>query len=192
VHCSRASTCFRGSKILKHVVSVRAKIGAYLAAVQKIKKPTEPETEKELIWPTLEALGWQDALPQQNLSFGGREKVPDGLLFGDSTSKDKAGAEKGAGRFRHGLCIMEAKRFSEPRRNPGDVKHFDISGTQLLDDWGKILLAENREHAHKHGLAYAAFHRSALHPQITSDSNGPIGLGECSGAANEQKVSKRA
>lgn len=60
----------------------------------------------------LEALGWTDTLPQQNLSVKGREKVPDGLLFADAAAKAKAAAETGWKRFGHGLCIMEAKRWS--------------------------------------------------------------------------------
>src|SRR4029079_15525064 len=81
------------------LVSIRAEVEKRLAAVQKLKKASEAETESELIWPTLRELGWKNSLPQQNLSFGGREKVPDGLLFGDSDAKDRAAAEKGASRF---------------------------------------------------------------------------------------------
>jgi hypothetical protein len=90
------------------VASIRAEVEKRLVSIQRLRKPSEAETESELIWPVLRAIGWANSLPQQNLSFGGRERVPDGLLFGDSDAKDKASAEKGANRFRHGLCIMEA------------------------------------------------------------------------------------
>jgi len=115
--------------------SVRAEVEKRVLAVQKLRKPSEAETESELIWPTLRALGWKNSLPQQNLSFGGREKVPDGLLFGDGEAKDKAAAEKGANRFRHGLCIMEAKRWNRlldrgDKTDPGDA---GIPSNQMLN-----------------------------------------------------------
>lgn len=108
------------------LASIRAEVEKRLTAVQKLKKPNEAETESELIWPVLRAIGWNNSLPQQNLSFGGREKVPDGLLFGDSDAKDKAAAEKSWSRFRHGLCIMEAKRWKRildrgDKTDPGDA-----------------------------------------------------------------------
>lgn len=117
------------------LTAIRAGIEKRLAAIRKFKKPTESETEAELIWPVLAALGWQHYLPQQNLSFGGREKVPDGLLFGDGEAKDKAAAEKGASRFRHGLCIMEAKRWNRildrgDKTDPGDK---GIPSNQMLN-----------------------------------------------------------
>src|SRR6266568_2407917 len=47
------------------------------------KSPNESATEKDLIWPVLDHLGWRHSLPQQNLTAHGREDVPDGLLFAD-------------------------------------------------------------------------------------------------------------
>ena len=118
-----------------HLASIRADVEKRLAAIQQLRKPTEAETESELIWPVLQAIGWINSLPQQNLSFGGREKVPDGLLFGDSDAKDKAAAEKAASRFRHGLCIMEAKRWDRildrgDKTDPGDA---GIPSNQMLN-----------------------------------------------------------
>jgi hypothetical protein len=118
-----------------NLASIRADVEKRLTAIQKLKKPSEAETESELIWPVLKELGWANSLPQQNLSFGGREKVPDGLLFGDSDAKDKAAAEKGASRFRHGLCIMEAKRWNRlldrgDKTDPGDA---GIPSNQILN-----------------------------------------------------------
>jgi hypothetical protein len=117
------------------LASTRGEIEKRLAAIQKLKKPIEAETEKELIWPVLEALGWVDSLPQQNLSFGGREKVPDGLLFGDTSSKEKAAAEQSWSRFRHGLCIMEAKRWNRllDRGDKSDADDPGIPSNQILN-----------------------------------------------------------
>ena len=52
--------------------------------------PNESQTEDDLIWPVLARLGWTASLRQQNLSARGREDVPDGLLFADGASKDRA------------------------------------------------------------------------------------------------------
>ena len=114
--------------------SVRAEIEKRLNSIQKFRKPTEAETEDELIWPVLEALGWKNSLPQQNLSISGREKVPDGLLFGDSDFKNKAAAEKSWSRFRHGLCIMEAKRWNRilDRKDNSDPGGAGIPSNQIL------------------------------------------------------------
>jgi hypothetical protein len=117
------------------VCDIRVEVEKRLSSIQKIRKPSEAETETELIWPVLRAIGWNNSLPQQNLSFGGREKVPDGLLFGDSDAKDKAAAEKGASRFRHGLCIMEAKRWGRPldRGDKTDPADAGIPSNQMLN-----------------------------------------------------------
>src|ERR1051325_9184375 len=105
------------------LASTRTEIEKRLTAVQKLRKPSEAETESELIWPALKALGWTDSLPQQSLSVGAREKVPDGLLFGDADAKAKAAAEKSWSRFHHGLCIVEAKRWNRrlDRQEAGDT-----------------------------------------------------------------------
>ena len=52
--------------------------------------PNESQTEDDLIWPVLAALGWSASLRQQNLSAAGREDVPDGLLFADDGAKGRA------------------------------------------------------------------------------------------------------
>jgi len=117
------------------VDALQATIGERLTAIQKLKKPNEAETEAELIWPVLRALGWEHSLPQQNLSLGGREKVPDGLLFGDREAKDKAAAEKSWSRFRHGLSIMEAKRWNRllDRGDKSDPSDPGIPSNQILN-----------------------------------------------------------
>ena len=52
--------------------------------------PNESQTEDDLIWPILGTLGWTASLRQQNLTRQGREDVPDGLLFSDQQTKDRA------------------------------------------------------------------------------------------------------
>ena len=72
------------------VAVVRARLAALFATFGKLKNPTEAETEKELIWPLLEAIGWADMSVQQNLSVKARDDVPDALLFADTNAKANA------------------------------------------------------------------------------------------------------
>ncbi len=81
----------------------------------KIAKPNEAETEKELIYPIIEALGWADYQVQQILSQKGRKQVPDALLFGSAPAKSLAVSESQQWkRFQHGLAVFEAKRWHRP------------------------------------------------------------------------------
>ena len=76
----------------------------------------EAQTESEVINRVLVELGWgSDFLPQVNLSGKRREDVPDCLLFANSAQKAAALAEtKDDRRYRHGLAILEAKRWLRP------------------------------------------------------------------------------
>ena len=77
--------------------------------------PNESQTEEDLIWPVLAALGWTASLRQQNLSARGREDVPDGLLFVDAAAKNRANtfAEEWK-RYGVGIAILESKRWLRP------------------------------------------------------------------------------
>ena len=76
----------------------------------------EAQTEALVINKVLVELGWgDDFLPQVNLSGKRREDVPDCLLFADTAHKDLARAENKDDRcYRHGLAILEAKRWLRP------------------------------------------------------------------------------
>lgn len=76
----------------------------------------EAQTEQLVIEKVLVELGWgDDYLPQVNLSGKRREDVPDVLLFPDSAAKAAAVAEtRDDKRYRHGLAILEAKRWLRP------------------------------------------------------------------------------
>jgi hypothetical protein len=87
----------------------RTRLSGLCEAFSVLKNPTEAETEKELIWPLLDALGWPNIAVQQNLSTTARDDVPDALLFGSTEAKAKAAPLKPWQRFQHGLCIVEAK-----------------------------------------------------------------------------------
>jgi hypothetical protein len=116
------------------VAKIRARLTALLTNIRKLKNPTEAETEKELIWPLLEAIGWADIAVQQNLSAKARDDVPDALLFADAGAKAKAAPLHPWQRFQHGVCIVEAKRWNrvldreEARRKGED----GVPSTQML------------------------------------------------------------
>jgi hypothetical protein len=75
----------------------------------------EGQTEDELIEPVIDLLGWQDAwISQVNLSESGREDVPDFLLFAESAAKEHALKISDDARARHGVALLEAKRWLRP------------------------------------------------------------------------------
>jgi hypothetical protein len=76
----------------------------------------EAQTEQLVIQPLLVLLGWQDAsLPQVNMSEKRREDVPDMLLFASAAACTAAQAEtKDERRYRHGIALLEAKRWLRP------------------------------------------------------------------------------
>ncbi len=96
----------------------------------------EAQTEALVINKVLVALGWEDNfLPQVNLSGKRREDVPDCLLFADSARKAAALAEgKDDRRYRHGLAILEAKRWLRPldRGDASEATDPDAPSTQML------------------------------------------------------------
>ena len=116
------------------VAVVRARVDALFASFGKLNNPTEAETEKELIWPLLEALGWADMSVQQNLSAKARDDVPDALLFGSAEAKTKAAPLLPWQRFAHGLCVVEAKRWNRilDREETRRKSEEGVPSTQML------------------------------------------------------------
>lgn len=96
--------------------------------------PNESQTEDDLIWPILEALGWTDSLRQQNLSPRGREDVPDGLLFESAETKAKAnGFPEEWKRYEFGRAVVESKRWARPLdRRSGRRGEETAPSTQML------------------------------------------------------------
>ncbi|MGQ0709034.1 MAG: Eco57I restriction-modification methylase domain-containing protein [Rhodoferax sp.] len=96
----------------------------------------EAQTESVVINKVLVELGWgDDFLPQVNLSGKRREDVPDCLLFADSAHKALALAEtKDDQRYRHGLAILEAKRWLRPldRGDSTEALDPDAPSSQML------------------------------------------------------------
>ncbi|TRL35703.1 restriction endonuclease, partial [Methylosinus sporium] len=94
------------------------------------KEPSEAVTEKDLIYPLLAMIGWNDLVfVQPNASAKGRVDVPDALLFGDATSLALAKREsEDFRRFQHGLSVVEAKRWHRPLDREGKGRK-DVGGT---------------------------------------------------------------
>ena len=87
------------------------RVRPYFAAIGAARNPNEAETESELIWPVIEALGWNAYLPQQKLPGRRREDVPDLLLFASPDDKNEAASHEAAQRLRSALCVVESKRW---------------------------------------------------------------------------------
>ena len=96
--------------------------------------PNESQTEDDLIWPVLVRLGWTASLRQQNLSDYGRENVPDGLLFADDATKNRAnGFAEEWKRYALGLAVVESKRWLRPLdRRSGRRGEETAPSTQML------------------------------------------------------------
>ncbi len=95
----------------------------------------EAQTEAVVIQKVLVALGWgDDTLPQVNLSGRRREDVPDVLLFASAQAKATALPLKDDQRYRHGLAILEAKRWLRPldRGDAADAHDPDAPSSQML------------------------------------------------------------
>lgn len=114
----------------------------------KIAKPNEAETEKDFIYPVVEALGWSDYQVQQILSQKGRKQVPDALLFADDASKSLAVAEAQQWkRFQHGLAVLEAKRWNRAldRADKRDPSEEGVPSTQILQYLSRVDVQTNNK-----------------------------------------------
>jgi hypothetical protein len=121
--------------------AIRKRLTAQVTAFLKNKKPTEAETEKDLIWPILEALGWTEIQVQQNLSTKGRKQVPDALLFADRESRSTALAEEDHWRrYQFGLAVVEAKRWDRAldRSERRDSSDDGVPSTQMLQYLSRV------------------------------------------------------
>lgn len=108
----------------------------------------EAQTEQLVIERVLVELGWgNDYLPQVNLSGKRREDVPDILLFADAASRAKAIAEpRDDRRYRHGLAVLEAKRWLRPldRGDAAEPADPGAPSSQMLRYLSRAELASDR------------------------------------------------
>lgn len=109
----------------------------------------EANTEADVIEQVLDLLGWRDlTLKQITASSTRREDVPDFLLFSDEAAKQAARAEKRDDRrYRHGVAILEAKRWMRPL-DRGDATNRLDPGTpsnQILRYLSSVEVASDRK-----------------------------------------------
>lgn len=95
--------------------------------------PNEAVTEKDLICPVLEALGWTNYLPQQGAARN--EDIPDHLLFADAEAMKRAVARSAPhDRYKDALSVQESKRFARSldSREQGDKVQEGTPHGQIL------------------------------------------------------------
>lgn len=132
----------------KSVDEFRKRFESIAGKFLKIAKPNEAETEKDLIYPVIEALGWSDYQVQQILSQKGRKQVPDALLFADDAAKSLAVAEAQQWkRFQHGLAVLEAKRWNRAldRADKRDPSEEGVPSTQMLQYLSRVDVQTNNK-----------------------------------------------
>ncbi len=138
--------------VWKHLddTSVDAFIGNLKSVFAQVKATTrlnEADTENEIIVKVLAALGWPDLLRQQSASQKRREDIPDLLLFPDANAKAAALKEKREDRrYRHGLVILESKRWLRALDRGDATDRFDpgTPSNQVLRYLSSVEVASDR------------------------------------------------
>ncbi len=123
------------------------RITAIFAPFTAASQVNEAATEADIICKVLQALGWEHSLPQQTASGKGRQDVPDMLLFADSPGKQAALAErKDERRYRHGIAIVESKRWQRPldRGDQADLLDVTAPSNQILRYLSRVEVASDR------------------------------------------------
>jgi hypothetical protein len=132
----------------RNVAALKQRLAIIASNFLNIAKPNEAETEKDFIYPVLEALGWTEYQVQQILSQKGRKQVPDALLFADTTAKNLAvGEAQQWKRFQHGLAVLEAKRWSRAldRADKKDPSEEGVPSTQMLQYLSRVDVQTNNK-----------------------------------------------
>jgi hypothetical protein len=118
------------------LAAFRAALSGIFGTLSSASSINEAQTEQLVIEKLLVQLGWgDDYLPQVNASGKGREDVPDALLFRNAKAKQDALAEsRDDRRYRHGIAILEAKRWLRPldRGDSGNPLDPGAPSSQML------------------------------------------------------------
>ena len=108
----------------------------------------EANTESEIIDKILAQLDWQNlSLKQVTATQKRRDDVPDYLLFSSVENKSKAQAEsKEDRRYRHGISIVEAKKWLRPLDRGDETNKLDPStpSNQILRYLSSVEIASER------------------------------------------------
>ncbi len=118
-----------------YIQSVASRLRELFAAFPVTGSPNESQTEQDLIFPVLHALGWEHYLTQQTASPRGRSDVPDMLLFLEEADKLAANRERHqANKYRHGAVICENKQWQIPLDRAAGSRPLDwgVPSTQIL------------------------------------------------------------
>ena len=134
------------------VAELRAHLVEAFDRFPAVTRPDEAQTEQDLIFRVLEAIGWsRDAwLVQPRAARQGRTDVPDMLFFADAATKALALAEADHGRrYEHGLAVVENKRWDRPLdRGAAGVRRGDeereVPSTQMLRYLSRAETLSNR------------------------------------------------
>lgn len=103
------------------------------AYLEQFPRPSEAETEAELVFPLLDRLGWE-RLPQQEPGRG-RHDIADALLFIDQGAKERARPLPSAERFRLGAVVVE-NEARDTLLDRGSAAH-EAPSTQILRYLGR-------------------------------------------------------
>ena len=116
-----------------------ARVSATFEAFPLDGHPNEAVTERNLIDPILETLGWEHFLVQQSAGAG-RSDVPDYLLLENADAFARANSEDAARRYRHGTSFLEAKRWQRPldRRGEADLLDDEVPSTKTLQYLSRV------------------------------------------------------
>ena len=99
----------------------RASACRLLETLCRYEDSNEATTDRDLIGPRLELLGWADYLPQQRTTHG--QGIPDLLLFADADAKLRAASRRNADdRFLEATVVGECKRLGRPLDAPGPLE----------------------------------------------------------------------
>jgi len=108
----------------------------------------EANTEADVIEAVLNLLGWNGlTLKQVTASSTRRDDVPDFLLFPNEEAKQAARAEKRDDhRYRHGIAILEAKRWMRPLDRGDAINRLDpgTPSNQILRYLSSVEIASER------------------------------------------------
>ncbi len=123
------------------VAELKARLIEGVHNLLAINRPNEAQTERTLIYPLLDVLGWTDIEVQQTLSSKGRKQVPDALLFSSKEARNRAVAEKDHWkRYQHGLAVLEAKRWARAldRSDKSEAQEEGVPSNQMLQYLSRV------------------------------------------------------